>query len=100
MIVPTIGWQAGDIRTYTFYGLTVTAKCVQDENRPAFTLMGIEYPAFAGDLYWVLSCEGFGLSESDEHYSASDMEENAEEMVATLILKAIKSGKVVVEASK
>jgi len=93
MIVPTIGWQVGDIRTYTFYGLDVTAKCVQDENRPAFTIGGVEFPAFTSDLYWELSCEAFGMTVTNEHYSPSGMEENAEEMAATLILKAIKSGK-------
>lgn len=100
MNAPTIGWQVGDIRTYTFYGLEVTAKCVQDENRPAFTIGGVEFPAFTSDLYWELSCKGFGMEEADEHYSPSDMEENAEEMAATLILKAIKSGNAVLEASK
>lgn len=98
MNTPTIGWQVGDIRTYTFYGLTVTAKCVQDENRPAFTIGGVEFPAFTSDLYWELSCAAFGMEETDEHYSPSDMEENAEDMAATLILKAIKSGNAVLEA--
>lgn len=79
MIAPVIGWEVGETRVYTFYGVEVRATCTKEE----------------GCRRWELTGSAFGITKEDETYEAWQIEGTAELLAAELALKVLKSGDAV-----
>ena len=79
-----LGWEVGEERVYTFFGIPVAVQCRKD-----------------GESYYCLHCVVYGEIHRQETYSSKYVEDAAQELAAVAVLKAVRDGRAaLVEVQK